>query len=382
MPVTNYMIVDARHDHSLRIPRPDLSVELSVPNACNRCHKDRDPEWAANAIRQWYPEPITGYQDFSATFAASDRGAPGSREALIRYLEVDRPAFVAASALSRLARNPSPDALRSATGALNSSDPLVRTAAIRVVELASAQTRLAHLVPLLSDTSRLVRMDAAHALAGEAESLMDDATRTKFEDALQEYVDGQLFNAERPEAHLNLANLYLQRGHVAKARDHYELALQRDSSFAPATVGLAEILRAQDNELAGEKLLRDTLRRYPASPDLAHALGLSLVRSGKTREAADWLRQAARLAQDNPRYTYVYAVALNDIGQADSAIEELRMALERHPYDRDVLSALLSYEFDRGNLSGAIGPAETLAALEPGNPAIANVVEQIRRRLQ
>ena len=38
MPETTYMEVDPRRDHSIRIPRPDLSVALGTPNACTRCH--------------------------------------------------------------------------------------------------------------------------------------------------------------------------------------------------------------------------------------------------------------------------------------------------------------------------------------------------------
>jgi len=49
MPTTTYMVVDPRHDHSFRIPRPDLSVSLGVPNACNRCHQKKTPQWAAEA---------------------------------------------------------------------------------------------------------------------------------------------------------------------------------------------------------------------------------------------------------------------------------------------------------------------------------------------
>ena len=46
---TTYMVVDPRHDHSLRVPRPDLSVKFGTPNACNGCHTNRDARWAANA---------------------------------------------------------------------------------------------------------------------------------------------------------------------------------------------------------------------------------------------------------------------------------------------------------------------------------------------
>ncbi|MCB1237299.1 MAG: hypothetical protein KDM91_19705, partial [Verrucomicrobiae bacterium] len=46
MPTKNYMVVDARRDHSIRIPRPDLSKKLGTPNACNQCHTDKDVDWA------------------------------------------------------------------------------------------------------------------------------------------------------------------------------------------------------------------------------------------------------------------------------------------------------------------------------------------------
>src|SRR5690606_33015815 len=37
MPSRTYMVIDDRRDHSLRVPRPDLSVLLGTPNACNDC---------------------------------------------------------------------------------------------------------------------------------------------------------------------------------------------------------------------------------------------------------------------------------------------------------------------------------------------------------
>lgn len=46
MPATNYMIVDERHDHSFRIPKLYLNEILDLPNACNRCHSDRNASWS------------------------------------------------------------------------------------------------------------------------------------------------------------------------------------------------------------------------------------------------------------------------------------------------------------------------------------------------
>jgi predicted CXXCH cytochrome family protein len=382
MPPTNYMIVDGRHDHSLRIPRPDLSIALRVPNACNGCHENRDAQWAEDALRQWYPQPNRGFQDFAELFAASDRVQPGSREALVRYLDGTPLPIVAASAMARLARNPSPDALRAAARSLSSLEPLLRSAAVGVVGQADPQNRLRLLEPLLSDKSRLVRMDAARALAGETESLMDAATRSQFENALAEYVDGQAFNSERPEANANLANLALERGDIDTARRYYETARQRDASFVPATVGLAQLLGSQGDAQAAESMLREAEAKQPDSADIAHALGLLLVRAGARDEAIGFLQKAARLGPENPRFAYVYAVALHDTGSAEQAIVALESALQRHPFNWELLNALVSYQIERGDLKSALESAETLLALEPDNPAAQRLVTELRQNQQ
>ena len=55
MPTRTYMVVDVRRDHSLRVPRPDLSVSLGTPNACTQCHAERSAQWAAERVAGWYP---------------------------------------------------------------------------------------------------------------------------------------------------------------------------------------------------------------------------------------------------------------------------------------------------------------------------------------
>ena len=47
----NYMVVHDRRDHSMRVPRPDLSVSIGTPNACTQCHADRPAEWAAEVAQ-------------------------------------------------------------------------------------------------------------------------------------------------------------------------------------------------------------------------------------------------------------------------------------------------------------------------------------------
>ncbi|MGE5267451.1 MAG: multiheme c-type cytochrome, partial [Deltaproteobacteria bacterium] len=162
MPTTTYMGVDARHDHSMRIPRPDRSILLGTPNACTQCHTGKSAVWARDAVRSWYPSPKPGAQDFAEAFDLADRQAPGAIPALLKIAAAPSSSAIAqASALSRLARMPAQDAIAVASEKLQAKEPLVRLSAISVIEAADAATRVRLLAPLLNDPSRLVRMEAA-----------------------------------------------------------------------------------------------------------------------------------------------------------------------------------------------------------------------------
>ncbi|MEL7046484.1 MAG: multiheme c-type cytochrome, partial [Pseudomonadota bacterium] len=53
MPSRTYMGVDDRRDHSMRVPRPDISAMTGTPNACNDCHRDETATWAVRTLRGW-----------------------------------------------------------------------------------------------------------------------------------------------------------------------------------------------------------------------------------------------------------------------------------------------------------------------------------------
>ena len=56
-----------------------------------------------------------------------------------------------------------------------------------------------------------MRTEAAHALAG-LEPQLPDSVKGAFAKALQEYIDIQMFNADRPESWTNLGTLYGHAG--------------------------------------------------------------------------------------------------------------------------------------------------------------------------
>ncbi len=379
MPETTYMIVDQRRDHSIRIPRPDLTSLLATPNACNGCHTDKTASWAADAIKTWYPSPKPGYQDFAKALNDGDSGAPGAPKELIRVAGDKAQSPIArASAIVRLGRYPSPKALEAVTSALDSKEPLVRMAAVSALAETPARLRSSLLPNRLADSDRIVRMDAARALAGEPEQQLSPEDRKLFDSALAEYIAAQRFTAERPESHFNLANLYLARGQRDEAEAALTTAIEIDETFAPAYVALAESLRRGGDEAAAEKVLRDALVINADQAELLHALGLSLVRQKRSDDALPMLLKAAQLAPDAPRFSYVAAVALHGSGKPNEAIAMLKGALARHPYDRDLLHLLASYEAQVGDFSSAIPRAELLKELEPDNERVAQFLDSLK----
>lgn len=381
MPTATFMGVDARHDHSMRIPRPDRSVLIGAPNACNKCHTDKPARWAQDAVKAWYPSSKPGFQDFAEAFDLADRRAPGAQSALFKVATENTASGIArASALARMASFPSPEAVIIAAKALAIDDPAVRTSAIAVIAGADPATRRAYLPTMLRDSSQLVRMSAARALVGEPEVGMSVDDRAAFSKALAEYVDGQLFNAERPESHANLGNLYRDQGKLNEARAAFLKALDLDRSFVGASVGLADIERLAGDERAAENVLRNGLAANLESGAIAHALGLSLIRQKRTSEAMTYLAQAARLSPEDARFSYVLAVALHDTGKNAEATATLKDALARHPYDRDLLLAMISFEVEAGHVTSALERAELLAQLEPTDPQVAQLLASLRNQ--
>jgi len=380
MPQRNYMVVDPRRDHSFRVPRPDLSAKLGTPNACNVCHSDKNPQWAANAFGTWYKPGESPQQGYTEALHAGRMGEPAGETKLAAVAQqISVPAIARATALAELRRYLSPKSMAAVQEGLKDNDAVVRLGALRALEGIDPQSLPAETVGLLQDPVRAVRTVAASLLAGVSRPSLNAAQQSALESALQEYVGAQRTNADRPEAQLNLGLLYMRQGEFDKAENHYRQALKLQPSFAPAAVNLADMFRARERDQEGEKVLREALRSSPDGASVAHALGLLLVREKKLDEAVTWLKRAAERAPQNARYTYVYAVALNSTGQTNNALVLLARAHQRHPNDRELLYALVTMNRDVGRVAAARSYAEKLAAAAPNDPAVTELLKQLQR---
>jgi Flp pilus assembly protein TadD len=366
MPPRNYMVIDARHDHSMRIPRPDLSVELGTPNACNNCHQDKTPDWAAEQVVDWYGAAPLGFQRYATALQAEHDRKPSAGPALTALIrDAETPDIARATALAGIAPHLTRENVDVLAAGVADDNPMVRTATLSALDglPSNIQVRLAW--PLLADPVRAVRIEVARVLAAIPAGELEEAQRAQFERAMVEYVDSQLAMAERPEAQVNLGNHYAARGATDSAIAAYETALELDSGFVPAYANLADLHRRNSDEAAAEKVLRRAIKISADNADLRHALGLSLIRQQRLPDGVVELQRAAKLSPENPRYVYVYAVALNSTGKPQQAIMVLQGAHNAHPNDRDILSALVTFNRDAGNDKQAASYAEKLQALLP-----------------
>jgi Flp pilus assembly protein TadD len=218
-------------------------------------------------------------------------------------------------------------------------------------------------------------------MAGLPAEALSPADRGALERASTEFVAAQELNGDRPEAHLDLANLAIKQRRFDTAEAELRSALAIDPAFVPAAVNLAGLFGMLGRDGEAEPVLRRALARAPENPAVLHALGLVMVREKRARESMVWLAAAARHGAGNPRYGYVYAVALHDAGRAGEAERVLDELLRRRPYDRDALSAQVAFHRDRGDLAGAGHYLQRLQAVEPPEAATETAAAELRPAL-
>ena len=345
MPITVYMERDPRHDHSFQRPDPELTQAIGVPNACNRCHADRDAAWAAAHVRAWYPDDRVRAERRAVAIAiARGRdGDPDAVPALLALLAGDGDAVRRASAARLLAAFPTTSGVTTTlVRALDDREPLVRAGAAWTLAQrpALAPDVRAGLERRLDDPVRVVRLHAALGLRHLDAAGLPPATARALAAAGAEWQRSQALGADTPEAHYNLAIFLAARGEVEAAVAAYREALRLWPGSIQARHNLAMLLAQQGrlDEAAAE--LRALLARDPV-PQSAFALGLVYGQMGRWRDAAQALEQCLREDPAYPRARYNLALALAKTGDTAGALDELERAADDPASRREAILTLL-----------------------------------------
>lgn len=230
MPTTNYMVRSPRRDHGWLKPDPLLTKELGIPNACNRCHVDQTVDWAVENAEAWYGPKLESRQRArTRAIAAAQARTPGADAGLLGMLtDEDIPAW-RATLIDLLTPylQVGGDGMERVRAALTEKDPVVRAAATRA--LAGHPEAKAWLRPLLQDPVKVVRLDAAWALADELTP--GSAVEKEFKDYLA-------VAADQPGGQVRIAQYLANLGRY----DEAEAAARKAVPWDPYAGGILETL--------------------------------------------------------------------------------------------------------------------------------------------
>ena len=388
MPQTTYMVADPRRDHSLRVPRPDLTVTLDIPNACNGCHNDRSkdetPQWAEEKCLEWYGEPDLS-PHFAHAIAGGRREDPDAQTdlaALARRNDTRPP--IRASAISLLSRYNTDRARAAAYDGLEDDEELVRTTAVRSLQYLELDELLRRLSPMLHDPVRSVRLETARVLARVPRGSFSPKDGEAFDRALAEYLKSQQALDDQAAAHLNMAIVHADVGHTDLAVNEYRTALRIDPDFLPARINLAMLANRIGDNAEAEKHLRRVIQQEPEAAEIHYSLGLLLAEDEeRLEEACEFLGTAASLGSDNPRVAYNYGLALQRLNRYEEAETALRNALRLSEGRRDyveVLNALRILYIQQEQWDKAIACTRELARRQPENPQWAEQLKALEQQ--
>jgi len=380
MPGRNFMVVHLRRDHSMRVPRPDLTASLGVPNACSAagCHADRPAAWVQARYDGWYGKKRKPH--YGTILAGGRRSAPEVEADLVQLSQDQlRPMVARATAVDLLANDPSPAARAAVVKALADPEPLLRVTAARRLPDEDPATLARLLGPLLQDPVRAVRAEAAARLAGAPVQLLGDAQRKAHAAALEEYVDAQRYMSDLPSGPYNLGNLYAATGRPAEAERQYRRALAVDDQLFMAKGNLAMLLAAGGRLGEAEALLRAAHAAQPSQAGLSFDLGLLLAEAGKRDEAERLLRAAWASDPQLAPAAFNLAVLVGERRPVE-AVKLLRRATALRAEEPRYAWTLAFYQARSGDLGGAAATLEALLRSHPDHADAHGLLAEIYAR--
>ncbi|MDT7687966.1 MAG: hypothetical protein QOE46_725 [Acidobacteriota bacterium] len=262
----------------------------------------------------------------------------------------------------------------------------VRTGSLTLDSLRRAQAafqQAAELEPTLSE---------AHAALAEIYLILNDITQSEREGLAAVRANPNSYGAHRTLARTytirsGLAEKNLDRAASDKAVAELREVIRVYPNDAEAWALLAEFYVATNREQEAVEALRKwaTLpasmdgRFYQVvtqgrelSPDAADArLAEVLLGAGRTEEAVAAIRRAISIEPDNARYVQLLGQALEAGASADpGVVEELRRLAAQNPGNPGVSQVLARAQARTGNVAEAVSTLQgAIAAVKPGNDA-------------
>ena len=374
MPQTAYMQRHWRHDHGFTIPDPLLTQQSGIPNACNRCHAEKDVAWSLGAVERWYGERMERPTRQRAQWISRARsGDPDARDPLLAMLAGEESPYwraVAAGLLSPWAGDPP---VRAALlQSLEHPNGLVRSktarALDRLVEQPDGRVREA-LSRRLDDSIRAVRLSAAWSLRAS----VDPGSRAGRE--LDYYLN---HHADQPVGQLQLGHYWLARGQPEQGLAHLQRAVQWDPNSGPLRHDLAVVLSTGGRGREAVEQLEAACRLEPREAEYRYKLGLAWNELGDQVRTVAALEEAVWIAPRHARALYNLGLAYHARGETESALQMLSRAESAAPADSDIPYAQATILARLGRTTEARAAVERALQIQPDFADARELARQLR----
>ena len=367
MPSKLYMGNDLRYDHIFRAPRPDLSVKYGTPNACNNCHKNKPPQWAADAIVKWYG-PSRKYH-FAEDLIPGSKVDQHSEAHLIKLLgDTSVPNIIKATSTYYLGSILSQNSLQALLKSLSNYDAQTRYRALRSLSNFPPPNWLDAAGLLLSDKVRAVRIAAADLFTTIPLQEIPAQYSTAFSAARNELQNYLHYQADFSVGNLMIADHYLQQKDYYNAEKFYLRGLKKDSTMNYARLNLSTTYNLLGKNNEALKVLEDAAKIDPENDRVYYNLALLNDEMNNKAAAEKHFARAVELKSNNPRLYYNYGLLLNQNKKNKEAEAILLKGIAIAPSSPELYYALSFVYLQTDNTAKARETGMKLKQLDPNNP--------------
>jgi tetratricopeptide (TPR) repeat protein len=376
MPGKLYMGNDLRHDHSFRIPRPDLTIKYGTPNACSNCHKDLSEKALASAIVKWFG-PNRNY-NFADDLIPGSKLDSNSEKHLIKLLnDKSTPNIIKATAAFYLGSITTQASLTGLLNCLNNKDAQVRYRALRSLANFPPTSWIEKAAPLLTDKVRAVRIAAADLFVTVPKDQIPSQYITYFELANKELLVFLTYQTDFSVGNIMLADYYLKIQDFSNAESFYLKGLKKDTQMNYALLNLSALYNTIGKNDASLQMLQKALKNDPNNERIYYNLALLYNELKNPIEAEKSFSKAVALKSTNPRVYYNYGLMLNASAKNKEAEIIFKKGIALNPNEPDLYYGLTFVYIQTGNTLKAKQTAILLKKMDPNNPNYQEVFKHL-----
>lgn len=363
---------DPRRDHGFHVPDPQMTKELGTPNACNKCHEDKDTEWAIKWTNTWFGEKMNSperkrQRARTRAIAGAFNGQQESIDALLTaYANEKNPVWQATLMQIMQPWGVDPRVQHIAREGVHSKDSLLRASSCMVLEFSTENSPW--LEPMLKDPVKEVRMAAAWAMRNRL-SLRSEV-RNELEHALA-------FSADQPAGAMRTAQLAIDAGQLEKAERWMQRAITLDGTSPTTRAAYATLLSQRNKPKESLAQLQKAIELAPENPRFVFLLALNYSELGQKDETEKLFLQVIKMDPNYARAHYNLGLLYQQQNKLDEAIKSILRAEKINPSEIDYPYARATIHLRKGDKAAAFEACRTALGIDRNHQPSLNLLRGI-----